>query len=327
MNSLKFYKSIVDSFSEGLIVTNNNSEIVFANTNLCKMFGYNENDLIGQPIEILIPKDIRKGHVELRDEYILNPRKRPHGIGIDVFAVKSDGSTFPVEISLSYFKEESQTYVISVVSDISKRKKKEQSIQKYISDTQELKNENVKVQLEVLKKQLGPHYLFNCLSILYSLITTDKERALKLCKKIAETYSYVLETNNQVLVNLADELKFLKNYLFLQEIRFQNSFILELDESLILKDVQIIPFGMQLLVENAFKHNIFSVNEKLIINISDYKDGILVTNNITTKRMINNSHGIGLNNLKRQYELLSQRNVVIEKKQHEFKVWIPTINP
>ena len=325
MFSIDFYKSTLFSLSDGLLITNKKGEIVFANNALSKMFKYNAKDLIGENIELLVPRDLRKDHVPLRKEYTKNPKNRPHGIGLDVYAERSDNSTFPVEVSLSYFNSDNQTYVVSIVSDISNRKSKEQKIQNFIKEQNDIKSEHIKIKLEDLKKQISPHYLFNCLNILYSLIEKNPNSALQLCKKISETYSYVLETKDKSIVPLEKEIGFLKNYTYLQKIRFKEGFSLNIENNIDSHNTYIVPLALQLLIENAFKHNLLSKDSPLTITVEYENNGILVSNNITKKKSNIQSYGIGLKNLSKQCELINKKSIVINKTDTQFKVWVPTI--
>lgn len=325
MNNLDFHKSIINSLCEGVFVTDSKGCIKYHNNQINDLFGYEKNELIGKPIEILIPKTLQKSHETFREDFMSNPKKRPHGLGLDVYAKRKDDTTFPVEVSLSYFRDNNEVFVISLISDITERKNKEQKIQKFIENQISIKNEHVKTQLEVLKNQLSPHYLFNCLNILYSLIDSDKEKALVICKKISETYSYVLKTKDLKLISLQKELGFLKNYIELQKIRFPNKIKFTIQEELDQKNIVVVPLSIQLLVENVFKHNAFIESTTINIELKRSNEHLLIINNKTNKRNGVASYGIGLSNLKKQYSLITNEQVSVKDTKNEFIVRIPLI--
>ncbi len=318
-----FFKKLVNLSSEGIIITDINGLIIFANNKALNMFVYEKKELLGQKIEILIPKDSQLEHVKLRKEYINSPNSRPHGQGLDVYAVKKDNSHFQVEVSLSVLEEGDSRYTVSIISDITKRKQKEKKIQRFIAEQQDLKNAHIKSQLEVLKNQISPHYLFNCLSILYTLIESEPNKAQLFAKKISETYGYVLETRNKKWVHLSSEISFLNNYVFLQEIRFGDKFKLTLEEGIEQENAYIIPLAIQTLIENVFKHNKLSSSKKLDISLRIKNGGVLVRNTITQKDYEKKSFGVGLENLIKQYSLVSSEVPLITTNGKTYEVWVP----
>ena len=120
--------ALFESSTEGIIVTNKNGEIIQVNPSGEKMFGYRHGELIGQKIEILVPKRVLSKHVAYRDDYNAHPKAKAMGMGRDLYAVRGDKTEFPVEISLSFFKMEGKQYVISFIIDITHRKKAEDEI-------------------------------------------------------------------------------------------------------------------------------------------------------------------------------------------------------
>jgi len=323
MFSHKFYRNIVNSISDGLVITNAKGKIVFVNSVLCKMFGHEDFFLIGKTIEVLIPVDLKKGHISLRDSYMESPKSRPHGIGLDVYALKKDGSTFPVEVSLNYFKENSEEYILSIIIDITRRKEKEKKRQNFIFEQERIKRVFIKTQLEVLKKQISPHFLFNCLSVLYSMIENKQLEAMDFVRKIREMYGYALESRNRRFVDVQQELSLLKTYLEVQKMRFDNRFEVEYINIDKLSTERILPFSLQIIAENIFKHNKIIYENKYIIKILCEGDYITITNPIIEKEDKNTSHKIGLENLKQQYELISDLKPIITRDNHFFSVKIP----
>ncbi len=130
------FKALLEHASLGIIETNHLARIVHINPFAARLFGYAEKELLGEPIEKLIPQRFRGKHEQHRDQYIEHPRNRPMGVGMDLFAVRKDGSEFPVEVSLSTYQHEGIQHVIAFVSDITIRKKAEKSI-KELNDSLE----------------------------------------------------------------------------------------------------------------------------------------------------------------------------------------------
>ena len=166
---------------------------------------------------------------------------------------------------------------------------------------------------ESLKSQVSPHFLFNSLNALTNLVYEDQDKAAKFIKQLSEVYRYVLDTRDKEVVSMEEEKNFLNSYLFLQQIRFGDKLKLEvnLDET----RSRIAPLVLQMLVENAIKHNVISEENPLHINIY-VKDGFIVVENNLQKKsvMLDESPGIGLDNIAKRYEFLSDKKVeVIEE--------------
>jgi len=322
-NDSSFFKTLVALSSESIIISDIQGAIVYLNYQAAQLFQYTQDDLLGKKIEILIPSASRKEHVKLRKSYDKAPANRPHGKGLDVYALKSNGQTFPAEISLTSIHFEENIYTVSIVSDITSRKEREQKIQNFIIEQQEAKRAYVQSKLEVLKNQISPHYLFNCLSVLYPMIDSNPKTAMTFTKKLAETYGYVLETKNKREISLVDEVNFLKNYVFLQKIRFGDTFQLKIQKEVELDTRTILPLSIQTLIENVFKHNRLSKNKPLEISITLVGSGLLVSNTVTEGKYDLKSYGIGLSNLVKQYELISERKPKIDRNDKVFSVWLP----
>jgi len=188
----------------------------------------------------------------------------------------------------------------------------------------QLQKESIKAQYDSLKNQVNPHFLFNSLNALTNLIYEDQDKAARFVKQLSEVYRYVLDTQNREVVALADEVKFLKSYLFLQQIRFGDK--LKVDIDIDPSGADVAPLVLQMLVENAIKHNVISNDQPLTIRI--YKEGekIIVENNIQKKNVLpEDSRGIGLENIRRRYSFLSSDNVEVGNTGQRFKVSLPLI--
>lgn len=191
-------------------------------------------------------------------------------------------------------------------------------------DAVKLRNENLTSKYESLKSQLDPHFLFNSLNVLTNLVYTDADKSAKFIKQLSEVYRYVLDVRNKELVPLAEELKFAESYLFLQRIRFGDKLIV--NNSLTGVDSLIPPLALQILLENSIKHNIISEDDPLTITLSVQDEFIVVENNLQRKALPHEqSTGIGLENISKRYEFVSDRKIVIEETAEVFRVKLPLI--
>ncbi|MFZ5428962.1 MAG: sensor histidine kinase [Bacteroidota bacterium] len=199
-----------------------------------------------------------------------------------------------------------------------------------MANTQLLKvqKENLQSQFEVLKQQVNPHFLFNSLNVLSSLIRIDPALAEGFTENLSKVYRYVLENKEKDLVSLQTELGFLNAYLYLIEIRFMNKIVVDLriDKSCI--DLQILPIAIQLVIENAIKHNTFSKSEPLKIEIFvDDQLNLNIINNLQLRETKFASTGVGIENIIRRYELLSSRVPEFVKTDSHFIARLPLLKP
>lgn len=198
-----------------------------------------------------------------------------------------------------------------------------QSEQKAIADSEKAKREVLLFQHETLKAQINPHFLFNSLNVLSSLIYINPINANKFTKALSKTYRYVLSLNQQAEVSVAEELDALDSYIFLMKMRFENSFTFRLHKRAACEKNKIIPLTLQLLLENAFKHNVATEELPLDIKITIGDEYITVQNNIQPSNDTDKG-GIGLKYLTKQYKLYA-KEVVVEHTAHLFIVKVPYI--
>ena len=191
-----------------------------------------------------------------------------------------------------------------------------------IKETQ-LKREMVDAQFDALKSQLQPHFLFNSLNTISSLIHKDEEIAESFIRKLAKTYDYSLSNYHEQWVSLKEELEFVKSFVDMMKIRFGNHLRLVIDVKETDLSKKIMPLSLQLLAENAIKHNVIDVDEPLNINVLSSENDIKVFNNKTTKPTSITSHKIGLSNLHKRYSLWSEASIVIKETEDTFSVQIP----
>lgn len=181
-------------------------------------------------------------------------------------------------------------------------------------------------QLDALKTQLDPHFLFNSLNVLSALIDEKPDKAQQFTIKLANIYRYVLDSRMKDLTDLADELKFADNYVQLLKMRFENSVQFELGEKLNQLDAQLIPLSIQLLLENAVKHNQINEDHSLYISIQREADHLRVCNNKNPlNKTLVNREGIGLDNIKKRYQRFTDLQVVIDETENHFCVYLPLL--
>jgi sensor histidine kinase YesM len=192
-------------------------------------------------------------------------------------------------------------------------------------EAEQLRTEKLAGQYQSLKNQLNPHFLFNSLNVLTNLVYEDADKSASFIQQLSRIYRYVLEVQQEELVSLSDEISFAKNYLSLQKLRFEESLMYDINTDHI-EDLYLPPLSLQLLLENAIKHNIVSMEHPLKIEIHQKKDLLIVSNNFQPKKIEEvESSGIGLNNIKRRYELLSKKQLEIIKTDTEFCVKLPLL--
>lgn len=192
--------------------------------------------------------------------------------------------------------------------------------------SEQLEKEAVLAQFAALKSQVNPHFLFNSLSILNSLIYEDVNLSARFVQQLSKAYRYILEQRDQELISLKTELDFIESYTFLLKIRFENKFDVRInipDE--IKNNYQITPLALQMLVENAVKHNRMSVNEPLWVNISYEAPYLVIENPLQLRDQPDISTGVGLSNITNRYALLTNMKVSHEIINQSYVVNIPLL--
>lgn len=182
----------------------------------------------------------------------------------------------------------------------------------------------IELQLKALKSQLSPHFLFNGLNTISSLAYKSKTKAIQFIRGLAGMYAYTLQSYDIKMISLREELAFVKDYLYLVETRFEDKLQCQINISEELLDTKIPPLTLQMLVENAVKHNVLSDEHPLCIKITSDQKEITVQNNITEKPIKVTSFNIGLKNINARYLLLADKGISITNGQH-FTVKIPII--
>jgi hypothetical protein len=196
---------------------------------------------------------------------------------------------------------------------------------KATQEAEELKKINLMVQLESLKNQVKPHFLFNSLNTLTALVEKDPAKAVKFIAELAQVYRYLLQSNEKELIGLDQELQFTQAYFFLLRTRFGEGISLRVEVAANLKNYLIPPLTLQILLENAMKHNQVSVRKPLAVFIRNEQDWLVVSNSLQPKRGLVLSNGMGLTNIAAKYRILNQPEIIILKEPHFFTVKVPLI--
>jgi len=187
---------------------------------------------------------------------------------------------------------------------------------------EKLKTEIIKLEYEALKNQVNPHFLFNSLNTLTSLVA-ENDKAVKFIKNLADVYRFVLDQKDKEIVSLDSEIQFVQSYLYLHKIRFGNN--LDLDIHVQSLNKMVVPLSVQMLVENSIKHNIISVDDPLKIKIYEEPDYVIVENNLQLKSVVHDSSKIGLKNIQSRYAYLTDKKFIVESKPDCFIVKVPLL--
>jgi sensor histidine kinase YesM len=194
-----------------------------------------------------------------------------------------------------------------------------------LAELERFKKENAESQFESLRAQVNPHFLFNSLNTLSALIFQDQTKAASFVRELSDVYRYILENKDRELVTLKKELEIIKSYIYLIILRFEQNLTVDMEIDDKLDEMMIPPLTLQMLVENATKHNVISKKKPLNVKIYSENEYIVVTNNIQKKEMKSYSSKLGLVNISSRYGFLTDRKVEIVENAEEFKVKIPLI--
>jgi PAS domain S-box-containing protein len=339
------YRNLIEQADDGIIITQVGF-FKFVNRAFCRMMQYSENELIGKPyLDFVIPDD----H-EMMEEY---HRRRMAGEEFNVIyrskIIRKDGKILHVELNTRTSVYEGNPSAFIVTRDITDRLKTEEELRKAKEELETLNNdleqrviessvklteantqlislqkENLQSQFEVLRQQVNPHFLFNSLNVLTSLIKLEPDLAEKFTEHLSKVYRYVLENKDNDLVSLKTELEFLDAYIFLLNIRFMDKIEVKVEIDDIKKELLILPLALQLLIENAIKHNTMSRKNPLKIHIFiDNEMTLNIVNNLQERESNMVSTGVGLKNIEHRYKLLEMAMPEFYKTDSEFVAKIP----
>ncbi len=339
------YRTLIEKAVDGIIITQH-GKLKFVNEAFCELIQYNENELLEKPYKNFV---VSEDH-QMMEKY---HKRRMSGEDFQTMyrsrIYKKDGSIMEVELNTRTSQYNNEPAAFIIVRDITARLKTEEQLriakvklealnqnlesririssQKLTeANTQliRLQKENLQSQFEVLRQQVNPHFLFNSLNVLTSLIKLEPDLAEKFTEHLSKVYRYVLENKDNDLVNLQTELDFLDAYIFLLNIRFMDKIEVIVEIGSDKKSLLILPLALQLLIENAIKHNAMSKKNPLKIRISiDGKDTLIVANNLQERESHMASTGVGLKNIEHRYHLLEMPAPQFYKTETEFIAQIP----
>ena len=192
---------------------------------------------------------------------------------------------------------------------------------------EQLKREQIHSELQGLRSQVNPHFLFNSMNTLLHIIEEDQALASSFLKKLSRVYRYILEKRDDHLIPLKEELAFIESYIFLQKERFKHNLEVELEVDDYYLDKLIVPLSLQMVFENAIKHNIISSKKPLKIEVYiDPLQYLVIKNNLQLKKQTMPSTGVGLQNIKSRFEFFSSQKVIVEQNLTHFIVRLPLLN-
>jgi len=196
-----------------------------------------------------------------------------------------------------------------------------------LKENQRIEREKIEFQFETLKNQVNPHFLFNSFNTLIGVIEEDRDTAVEYVIKLSDFYRDILVNRERESIPLSKEIELIRNYYFLQTKRYKDNFRMSIDVPSGAMALEIPPLTLQLLVENAIKHNIISRDKPLQVMIYQETDHLVVKNNLQRKVIHESSTGIGLTNISNRLRLLTAKPLRIEETSEYFAVYIPLLNP
>jgi two-component system, LytTR family, sensor kinase len=192
-------------------------------------------------------------------------------------------------------------------------------------EAEQLKKQNIEARFEALRNQINPHFLFNCFNVLSTLVHKDPEASSTFIAQLSNVYRYLLQNQEKKIVPLKDELDFLDSYTYLLRTRFSENLQIENRISDCPDVIMVAPASLQMLIENAIKHNVASKKLPLKIKLEKQAEYIVVSNTLQKKEIEGESTRIGLRNIIDRYKLLSDLPVIVERTPTQFIVKIPVL--
>lgn len=343
------HRMLIHSLKEGLVVIQD-KRFTFLNEAIVEIVGYTVDELLGQEFTMVFPENLRQTLTELHQRRI-----RGENVPSDYESrlLHKDGTTLiPVILSVTPGTYDGKPAIIATARDISSRVRIENELRKTQEELQhinqaleqkvaqrtleltaantkllKLQKENLQSQFDMLKNQVNPHFLFNSLNVLISLIRIEPELAERFTEQLAKVYRYVLENKDKDLVKLSTELDFLRAYVFLLDIRFLDKVKVSIEIAEHDNDKLVLPLALQLLIENAIKHNTFSKASPLVISIFiDQHNYLNVINNYQGRNTPFASTKVGLRNISSRYSLLTDLPPSFELAEKHFIARIPLLS-
>jgi PAS domain S-box-containing protein len=345
------YKELTDFLPQTVYELDNKGYIVFANKAADELFGKGKVDETGKVhASQFFPEDENK---RLREQGANIIPEAGQQYFVETVAIRKDGSHCPVLIySTPIIRDGQLLGERGMIIDISERKKTELALENAKGELEQLnaklektieertaelteantqllklQKENLQSQFDMLKQQVNPHFLFNSLNVLTSLIKINPALAESFTEQLAKVYRYVLENKDKDLVPVKTEMEFLNAYVFLLNIRFMGKVKIDVEFDETKEERMLLPLSLQMLIENAIKHNTFSkkspLHIRLYINENEY---FVVENNMQTRETNFASTGVGLKNIKNRYNLLTDMECSFENTGTHFVAKIPLLH-
>ena len=341
------YRTVIDKATDGIVITQNGL-LKFVNNTMCEMMQYQKDEILETSYYDMVVKEDHQPMIDFH-------KRRMSGEDFTSLYrsrfIRKDGSIITVELNARTSDYNGEPSAFIIIRDITDRLKIENELkaaktklevlntqlEKRVKESSDklteartllinLQKENLQSQFDVLKQQVNPHFLFNSLNVLTSLIKLEPDLAEKFSEQLSKVYRYVLENKDNELVDLNTELNFLDAYIFLLNIRFVDKLRVNINIPESRRGDQIIPLAMQLLFENAIKHNIMSKSEPLIIEVFIDSDNYLnIVNNLQERPSQLISTGVGLKNIQNRYLLLNNTEPVFEKTKTHFIAKVPLV--
>ncbi len=199
--------------------------------------------------------------------------------------------------------------------------------EKRLGKLQLAENEKIKFQLQTLKSQVNPHFLFNSFNTLISVIEKNQQSAVEYVQKLSEFFRNMVNYRNIDFISLDEEITMADVYFYLQQKRYTQNLMMQLDITTEQrKKYGIAPLSVQMLIENAIKHNAVSKETPLLITISVENEMLVISNNLNPKLNKEPSSGLGLSNISSRYKLLTGKSIIIEPESGKFTVRIPLVH-
>jgi PAS domain S-box-containing protein len=341
------YRMLVENAKDGIAITQD-GKFKFVNKALCEFLEFTEDELVEMDFLRVVAEEDRE---RLKQYHTLRMSGSRHSMIYEAKAISKSGKMINLELNTTYIDFNNRPATFIILRNMTERKRAEEELKaahKKLEDinhhleqmieertheltevnTQliKLQKENLQSQFDVLKQQVNPHFLFNSLNVLTSLIRIEPDLAEKFTEHLAKVYRYVLENKDNELVPLTTELEFLDAYMFLLNIRFMGKLSVRINIPEIEKNCMVIPLALQLLIENAIKHNTMSKRSPLVIDIFiDEKNYLNIINNLQERETNMASTGVGLKNIQNRYLLLNSTAPEFEKTGTQFIARIPLI--
>ena len=341
------YRTVIDKATDGIVITQKGL-LKFVNNTMCEMMQYQKEEILETSYYDMVVKE---------DHQLMIDYHKRRMAGEDFTSlyrsrfIRKDGSIITVELNARTSDYNGEPSAFIIIRDITDRlnienelqtaknklellnsqleirvKESSESLTEARTQLINLQKENLQSQFEVLKQQVNPHFLFNSLNVLTSLIKLEPDLAERFSEQLSKVYRYVLENKDNELVDLNTELNFLDAYIFLLNIRFVDKLRVNINIPEERRSDLIIPLAMQLLIENAIKHNIMSKSEPLTIDVFiDSENYLNIVNNLQERPSQLVSTGVGLKNIQNRYLLLNNTEPTFEKTTTHFIAKVPLV--